>query len=56
MRKTPFFIKLRPDLLETLRKVSRERDVTITSLIEDSVDAHLALSRTRTAPAPEVDQ
>ena len=55
MRKTPFFIKLRPDLLETLRQVSRERDVTITSLIEDSVDAHLTNVSQVAAPDEATD-
>ena len=39
--KTSFHIRLRSDLLASLRAVTVQRPVTMTSIIEDALDAHL---------------
>jgi len=42
MAKTPFFIKIRSDLMDRLRKVSKERGVTIISIIESALDQYFS--------------
>ena len=41
MLKSPYFLRLRADLLQDLRMVSVTKDVTVTSIIEEALDHHL---------------
>ena len=40
--KTPFFIRLRPDLMQNLRFESERRGMTMTKIIERALDAQFS--------------
>ena len=43
--KTPFYIRLRADLMDTLREESERRGMTMTMIIERALDAQFGAER-----------
>ena len=43
--KTPFYIRLRADLMDTLREESQRRGMTMTMIIERALDAQFGAER-----------
>ena len=43
--KTPFYIRLRADLMDTLREESERRGMTMTMIIERALDAQFSAER-----------
>ena len=43
--KTPFYIRLRADLMDTLREESARRGMTMTMIIERALDAQFGAER-----------
>jgi len=41
LNKTPYFLRLEPSLIEGAQMISKREGVTVTSIVEDALTAHL---------------